>query len=103
MLTAGDVNERGGNFAGAVELRNAVTSKFKVDLPATVTFDYPTITALAGFIASKLPTTGKQSAAGSLLALEPSALSPAPQTSVTEIVGISSTVAASGYRDKGKT
>ena len=40
--------------AGAVELRNAVAAKFGVELPATVTFDYPSIAALAGFLASRL-------------------------------------------------
>jgi Phosphopantetheine attachment site len=38
--------------AGAVELRNALTSRFGVELPATVTLDYPSISALAGYIAS---------------------------------------------------
>ena len=37
---------------GAVELRNALTSRFGVELPATVTIDYPSISALAGYIAS---------------------------------------------------
>ena len=39
--------------AGAVELRNTLVSQFGVELPATATFDYPTVTALAGFIASQ--------------------------------------------------
>lgn len=39
------------NAAGAVELRNALTSRFGVELPATVTLDYPSISALAGYIA----------------------------------------------------
>ncbi len=45
--------EAGLDSIGAVELRNAVTAKFGVELPATVTFDYPSATALAGFIASR--------------------------------------------------
>jgi hypothetical protein len=45
--------EAGLDSIGAVELRNAVTAKFGVELPATVTFDYPSASALAGFIASK--------------------------------------------------
>ena len=45
-------------LAGAVELRNAVASQFGVELPATVTFDYPTIAALAGFISLQIaPST----------------------------------------------
>ena len=39
---------------GAVELRNAVAAKFGIELPATVTFAYPSIAALAGFLASRL-------------------------------------------------
>lgn len=37
---------------GAVQLRNALIQKFNIDLPATVTFDYPTVSKLAEFISS---------------------------------------------------
>jgi acyl transferase domain-containing protein/acyl carrier protein len=37
---------------GAIELRNALIQKFNVDLPATVTFDYPSVSKLASFISS---------------------------------------------------
>ena len=46
--------EAGLDSIGAVEVRNAVASKFGVDLPATVTFDYPTVQALAGFVHSRV-------------------------------------------------
>lgn len=36
---------------GAVELRNSLSQAFAIELPATVTFDYPTPTALAAHIA----------------------------------------------------
>lgn len=38
--------------AGAVELRNALMTRFGVELPPTVTFDFPTVSALANFIAT---------------------------------------------------
>lgn len=44
--------------AGAVDLRNSLAATFGVELPATVVYDHPTITALAAFIAkllAKLP------------------------------------------------
>jgi Phosphopantetheine attachment site len=37
--------------AGAVELRNALSQAFGLELSATVTFDHPTVAALAGHIA----------------------------------------------------
>ena len=39
-------------LAGAVELRNTLNSKFGVDLPPTVTLDYPSIAALAAYLAA---------------------------------------------------
>lgn len=33
-------------IAGAVELRDALNAQFQVELPATVTFDYPTPAAM---------------------------------------------------------
>jgi hypothetical protein len=37
--------------AGAVELRTSLGTRFGTELPATATFDYPTVATLAGFLA----------------------------------------------------
>lgn len=36
--------------AGAVELRNTIAEHFHVDLPATLTFDHPTLGAIAAYL-----------------------------------------------------
>lgn len=43
--------EAGLDSLGSVELRNQLASRFAVELPATITFDYPTPAAMAGLIA----------------------------------------------------
>ena len=37
-----------------MELRNAVSARFGTELPATATFDHPTVAALAVFVASRI-------------------------------------------------
>lgn len=49
--------EAGLDSLGVVELRNALIDRFSLDLPATVTFDYPTPSALAEYIAVALAAT----------------------------------------------
>ena len=45
--------EAGVDSLGAVELRNGISAKFGMaDLPATLVFDYPTISALAQYLAT---------------------------------------------------
>ncbi len=46
--------EAGLDSLGAVELRTSLCAAFSLDLPATVVFDYPTVTSLASFIASQV-------------------------------------------------
>lgn len=58
--------EAGLDSVGAVELRNAVQKAFGIELPATVTFDYPTMDALATYIASR----SSNSSTGSTAVLE---------------------------------
>ena len=45
--------EAGLDSIGAVELRNAVSAIFGVELPATASFDYPTAQALAAHVAAR--------------------------------------------------
>lgn len=46
--------EAGLDSLGAVELRSALAERFRLDLPATLTFDHPTSAALASFLAAAL-------------------------------------------------
>lgn len=46
----------------AIELKNAVSNRFSVTLPATLAFDYPTLEALSHFIATKLTSSAKPEA-----------------------------------------
>ncbi len=46
--------EAGLDSIGAVELRNSVASKYGIDLPATISFDQPTVRALADYLAALL-------------------------------------------------
>jgi len=54
--------EAGLDSLAAVELRTALTTSFAVDLPATVTFDFPTADALARFIASEVAEAAEAAA-----------------------------------------
>ncbi len=60
--------EAGLDSIGAVELRNAVAAKFGVDLPATATFDFPTLGALAAHVTGRqgggAPAQGRPAAQG---------------------------------------
>lgn len=42
--------QAGLDSLGAVELRNSIAESFRISVPATVAFDYPTKAALEGFI-----------------------------------------------------
>ena len=59
--------EAGLDSLGAVELRTQLGAEFEIDLPATMAFDYPTIRALAQYIASSLPSNIRSSQVSSKL------------------------------------
>ena len=50
--------QAGLDSLAAVELRNAVSRSLGVALPATVVFDYPTVAALAAYIADEMRAAG---------------------------------------------
>lgn len=47
--------EAGLDSLGAVELRSALGARFGIEMPATLTFDHPSITALAAYVSANLP------------------------------------------------
>lgn len=46
--------EAGLDSLAAVELRNTLSSKFSLDLPASLLFDYPTIASLSSFLLASM-------------------------------------------------
>ena len=57
--------EAGLDSLSAVELRNSLEATFRVDLPATLMFDYPSIAALASFITARAAEGAAADAANS--------------------------------------
>jgi acyl carrier protein len=51
--------DAGLDSLGAVELKNALERTVGLDLPATLTFDYPTTGALVGFLESQMIADGR--------------------------------------------
>ncbi|WBB80649.1 type I polyketide synthase [Micromonospora sp. WMMD882] len=64
LETRRPLNELGLDSLMAVELRNALSLSVDRSLPATVLFDYPTVEALAGFVAGELAPAEPAAPAG---------------------------------------
>ncbi len=71
-ILGGDVSssqplmEAGLDSVGSVELRNAVQAAFGMELPATITYDYPTVDALATFVLSSTTNTSNTTTGASV-------------------------------------
>ena len=103
-------NQMDPDAAGAAELRNVVSAKFGVELPATVAFDYPTVSAMAAFLLAprlSTPAVITYPAAVAVLAsdttLAPGLRMPADDGAAhsTVLIGLSSAMAASGTGPDG--
>ena len=78
--------EAGLDSLGSVELRNALSSRFSIELGPTATFDYPSIAALAQHVASLVAPASIAAARGAVgLAWE----AEEPAAAALHIVGIS--------------
>ena len=95
--------EAGLDSIGAVELRNAVSAKFGVELAATASLDHPTAAALAAHIAAIM---GPRRVAHGMAHARVSAWGggqgrDAGRTGTTDIVGISSMLASAPTASEG--
>jgi acyl carrier protein len=69
MTTMQPLMDAGLDSLGAVELRNTLASRFAMDLPATLTFDYPTVRALSQYLTENLAPVTQVPSHASLLAV----------------------------------
>lgn len=53
--------EQGLDSLGAVELRGAIAAAFSISVPATITFDHPTVRLLAQHLSTLLPAESSSS------------------------------------------
>ncbi len=88
--------QAGLDSLGSVEFRNAISSAFNLQLPATAAFDYPTASSLAAYISAELapPARFVMTTRDNLA---PITLAPFLDHAATEVVGM-----ACEYPGKGK-
>lgn len=79
--------EAGLDSLGAVELRSALCAKFGIELPATLTFDHPSITAISSYVSSVLPAP-EQHAQPAQLAAHSAAVSAVVEATVAALLGV---------------
>lgn len=72
-----------------------------MDLPATLMFDYPTISAMAGYMAMRFTPAAVSSITAGDLPLAAAAGAQHGSTHTTELIGISSAMATSGHGKDG--
>ena len=68
---------------GAVELRNHLEARLGLPLPPTLTFDYPSMDAIAGFVSSQLQPAAASTATGAARVMTRSARSTALDVAAT--------------------
>lgn len=82
--------EAGLDSLGAVDLRNALMARYNLELPATATFDFPTVAAMAQHIAASMATSNDMAPAWQDNALVEHDYGP-PTSAAVQIVGLSCT------------
>ena len=80
-----------------------MASRFYVELPATATFDYPTITALAAYIVSKSTLTVARAVVPAVARhLLGSAADPTAELATSDVLSMSSLLATSPVPNEGE-
>lgn len=83
-----------------MELTNAVQDVFRIDVPASITFDYPTVLALADYIASEgLASTRHQKVLCVVSSCNKMPSSEQTRQLTSEVIGWASSMASNGNEE----